>query len=130
MPKGVYPRRKQRAQRGAVESIAAEVAIQRRGGMKWSEIAKHHGVSEQTAHRALKFASGPIVPTTDRSTPQPEVRPTQDGDRSSVIVKFSAVDLSLEGATAITNEERDAIVKVARILRKHGVDARVLTEAE
>lgn len=147
MPKGVYPRKK-RAPSGTLERIAGEVAIQRASGMKWSEIAAHHKVHEVTAMKALKFARRPSnaamlrtaiatsaasargnPPVPNPATPAPAERVTVKVP-STVIVKIPATNLSLEGASAITTEERDAIIKAARILRKHGVDARVLTEAE
>lgn len=149
MPRGVYPR-KRRAASGTTERIAGEVAIQRASGMKWSDIAAHHKVHEVTAMKALKLARHPSnaamlrtairnASTKPASTPaptQPAAQtppariPTSISVPSTVIVKIPATNLSLEGATAISSDEKEAIIKVARLLRKHGIDARVLADVE
>lgn len=125
MPKGIYPRKKKRAARapnGVVEAISTKVADQRGYGMRWAQIAKFHKCSKGTAMRALQHA---------RTLPSPHgaqgAAPVAFATDDTVIVNVAETSLRLGN---ISSQERSEIVNAARVLKRHGVDARILALTE
>lgn len=128
---------------GVVQQIAEQVAQQRGQGMKWGQIAKYHGCSVPTAVKALKFArargyssAGPEYAGDQRQTRVlPELSQVLDVSESAVSKPEGMIKILVSGRCVaqlgeIPAEEMEKIVNAARVLRKYGVEARILALTE